>query len=1213
MAGGRDVTLTIKVNGQQVDAQSASFARLAAAAKKAGVDIEVSLGVSDSAITKQAKDLQQTLAGSQKSFEDTVRSYKKELLALHQNVRSGSVDQADYQRRLKLLPASLQEAVVAARAMGTGLKDVEKATGTTTKSLWQMITGIEQLQASTGTMGRHLRTAEQGLTSLGSAGGPVVAAVLIVVAVFAAAAYAAVKLGEEIFSLVKGFADYTNSMSKISEETGLTIETASALNSELQKQGRSFTDLNGPINDFRKLVGQAAAGSVDAQKKLSLIGVEPTKAINNMSQAFTSAIDSLRNIKDPAEQARVGVAVFGDQWAKLSLFIKAMPGDFNKITEAARDNGTLVGGPAAQAAKDFARQWAEVQQRAEGVRNTFGESLGPVVIGVLEDIDRWAGRNKESIRDWAETTKSAVKGVIDQFESHPWLFTLGAPGQSSLIAFGAALVTPNAPALPKPGTRDQIEGRTPRSPGQMQTDEVALAAKQAEEEKQAKKRAEELKKALEETKRQADQLRGIITDLELRTQYYGDKTEVAAVKQQIFKMKIQGVNQALADQAVEAAKALDAVQKKAKADEDAKKAAEEFQKTLDAITNAGKQQQDHLSGTLEELRQQVSLGRELTLVEKQTIANKTEQIAKQHELEAANKYTPQQISLLLRELGVQQNITLEIYKQIQAEQEKVDAKKKKDEQIKAFKELQQSIQDQIDEINRGGRPLTVYEQTLKAINKDFADMPEGERKAVLAHAAWIDAVKALQAEYEKVKDTLKNIFDYALRGDFKGLGKSLLDQFRNSLSDKLSGALATVITGYDPNATNNPVAKPIVKEISGTNKRLDQVIKLLGGSAVGGAGLGGGLNLGSLLGGSAGGGIFNLGGGDHAVDSGGHTAGGSAASGSIFGRLRQIFSTGEGGIFAPPTSSGPGSTRLSGILSGVGSIASLVGSAIPGRWGSAISGAGLGLQIGAMFGPIGAAIGAAGGFLLGLFGFSDPKRKADKEQNMPALQKGFTDSMTQLHKILDDIRALRIDPDDAINQATTIRADIASGFGIQFQSKKYRKQSQQMISAQLTQADALISQIRSSAEIARGAADRSKRILPEFAGGYFADFFKPNGLLPGMFDGRDNIFAMISRGEMVINPRQQHNIRALAGFDVFAGAGIPNYPQASSSPKLAAGGIAGAGLTLATQPVINFSPNFWLEIDGVAFDDKVTAVMKSDGGIRTQVKVIKKLQKNGDI
>jgi hypothetical protein len=158
--------------------------------------------------------------------------------------------------------------------------------------------------------------------------------------------------------------------------------------------------------------------------------------------------------------------------------------------------------------------------------------------------------------------------------------------------------------------------------------------------------------------------------------------------------------------------------------------------------------------------------------------------------------------------------------------------------------------------------------------------------------------------------------------------------------------------------------------------------------------------------------------------------------------------------------------------------------------------------------------------------------------------------------------------------------------------------------AQLVQADNIISQIRASAEIARGAADRSKRILPEFAGGnYFADYFRPNGLLPGAFDGRDNIFAMISRGEMVLNPHQQRNIRALAGFDVFAGAGIPNYPNPSASPKLAGGGLAGAGLG---SPQINIQQNFTLFAEGMTFDDRAKMWVESDDGRRVAVKVITK-------
>src|SRR5690606_34384913 len=134
-------------------------------------------------------------------------------------------------------------------------------------------------------------------------------------------------------------------------------------------------------------------------------------------------------------------------------------------------------------------------------------------------------------------------------------------------------------------------------------------------------------------------------------------------------------------------------------------------------------------------------------------------------------------------------------------------------------------------------------------------------------------------------------------------------------------------------------------------------------------------------------------------------------------------------------------SALGGILGGIGSLASIGGGLIGGRVGSVISAVGTGLSVGAMFGPIGAAVGAVVGLFAGLFG-GDPKRKRDKEEKIPALNKGFTDAINELRKILEDVRFLRADPDEALSRAQEVRNQIASGFGIQFESKKYRNQAQ---------------------------------------------------------------------------------------------------------------------------------------------------------------------------
>jgi hypothetical protein len=326
------------------------------------------------------------------------------------------------------------------------------------------------------------------------------------------------------------------------------------------------------------------------------------------------------------------------------------------------------------------------------------------------------------------------------------------------------------------------------------------------------------------------------------------------------------------------------------------------------------------------------------------------------------------------------------------------------------------------------------------------------------------------------------------------------------------------------------------------------------------------------------------------------------SGGNLWDRLKSVFSTGEGGIFAPQKNILTGGTSATaGVMSGIGQLAQVAGGMIGGKWGGVLGMAGTGASIGAMFGPWGAAIGAGVGALIGLFG-GDPKRKADKQQNLPALKAKFGDAITELNKILADLRQLNIEPDTAITQATDIRKQIASGFGIEFQSKKYRKVAAAEITRQLAQADPIIDEIKKVADIARASGDRSKRIIGEFAGGVFlGGFQRRNGMLPGTFAGIDTIPAMLAPGEMVLNPMQQARVRRAAGFDVFKPARIPGY----------AGGVAvqGASVEIAQLPPINIQPNIVIYVEGVAFDDRVDAYMESDRGERKQVQIVKRLRR----
>lgn len=93
------------------------------------------------------------------------------------------------------------------------------------------------------------------------------------------------------------------------------------------------------------------------------------------------------------------------------------------------------------------------------------------------------------------------------------------------------------------------------------------------------------------------------------------------------------------------------------------------------------------------------------------------------------------------------------------------------------------------------------------------------------------------------------------------------------------------------------------------------------------------------------------------VPSGG-SAGGGSQQGGIGGFLSNLFG-GKGGMFGPRANllKGGKMSKMGGIAGGIGDMATMVGGMIGGKWGNAVSMAGMGISIGANFGPWGALIG----------------------------------------------------------------------------------------------------------------------------------------------------------------------------------------------------------------------------------------------------------------
>lgn len=537
------------------------------------------------------------------------------------------------------------------------------------------------------------------------------------------------------------------------------------------------------------------------------------------------------------------------------------------------------------------------------------------------------------------------------------------------------------------------------------------------------------------------------------------------------------------------------------------------------------------------------------------------------------------------------------------------------------------LSEKLSGLQNGNRELSEYEKTLAKIDKDYKNISPAQRESLLNTAKQVDAQKAYNEQYKQTYDFIRGSLDILTDssksfGDkMKSIFGGIADRFKKMLLDMTAQWLTSKIFG------NSSAGGGSGGAAAGGGGIFDAIKNLSGGgsASIGGGGLPGSGSGGTAFGFSGGSGSGNGTRTGDVVNGVSQVFGGDKGRGDILSNIKNLFSNKEGGMFAPV-----GGSSMAGYASGAGSIAQIAGGLIGGRWGNTLSMAGTGAQIGAMFGPWGALIGAGAGALLGFFGYNDPKRKQDKKENLPKLQQGFTEALQQLRDLSANKNAILSDPGGAIAKATELRSQIAGGFGIQFLSKKYRKQAQSQIASKVTEADSIIAGIKEFAKKAYSAKELEGRIVGEFAGGVYmdsafaaqyGDFKRRNGMMPGAFTGRDTLPSMIATGEMVLNPRQIANVIHAVGEDPFPYAGIPNYPSKPKPIKgYADGNYFGTGApsfsggSSSARPSSDGDKPIYLTVN-LFKDDQGNwkQEAESDGGRKVIANIVEKKFANGEL
>lgn len=163
------------------------------------------------------------------------------------------------------------------------------------------------------------------------------------------------------------------------DRIGLDAQTAFGMMSQyVQAGGRDLDQAGDVLHEFARITSEESERAADALKEMGLPANQMLKDINAggepAREALQKTIEGLRGIKDPAKQAELGVALFGDMagegadalWA-MDPATAAVATGMDNVEGAARKATEAV-----EESKSFDAAWRQIS-------TTLGETLAPAL------------------------------------------------------------------------------------------------------------------------------------------------------------------------------------------------------------------------------------------------------------------------------------------------------------------------------------------------------------------------------------------------------------------------------------------------------------------------------------------------------------------------------------------------------------------------------------------------------------------------------------------------------------------------------------------------------------------------------------------------------------------------------------------------------------------------------------------------------------------
>lgn len=227
--------------------------------------------------------------------------------------------------------------------------------------------------------------------------------------------------GATVFKMASETAEAADTINKMSQKLGMSRKAFQEWDYVLSQNGMSIEGLESGMETLSFNIADAVANSEDARAAFEKVGLGiEDLGSKSREEVFNAVIAGLQGMEDTATRAALADELLGGAALDLTPLLNQTADATQALKDKANDMGMVMGDKAVNAGVAFTDAMDTLKRSANGVKNTLGAALLPVITKGVEYI----GEKAPAIVSTVESVSTKVQTLNQWIKEHETLMTI---------------------------------------------------------------------------------------------------------------------------------------------------------------------------------------------------------------------------------------------------------------------------------------------------------------------------------------------------------------------------------------------------------------------------------------------------------------------------------------------------------------------------------------------------------------------------------------------------------------------------------------------------------------------------------------------------------------------------------------------------------------------------------------------------------------------